>query len=64
MAPYLAQFAKETIITHYNGYAEKKTKTDMKYLLKRYDPDVVVLEIVDRVFYPVSDKDLFGKFTY
>lgn len=64
MAPYLAQFAKETIITHYNGYAEKKTKTDMKYLLKRYDPDIVVLEIVDRVFYPVSNKDLFGKFTY
>lgn len=36
----------------------------MKYLLKRYDPDIVVLEIVDRVFYPVSNKDLFGKFTY
>ena len=36
----------------------------MKYLLKRYDPDVVVLEIVDRVFYPGSNKDLFGKFTY
>lgn len=64
MAPYLAQFAKETIITHYNGYAEKKTKTDMNYLMGKYNPDVVILEIVDRIFYPASNQGLFGKFTY
>lgn len=64
MAPYLAQFAKETVITHYNGYAEKKVKTDMNYLMNKYNPDVVILEIVDRIFYPASNQGLFGKFTY
>lgn len=64
MAPYLAQFTKETIITHYNGYSGKKINTNLDYLISKYNPDIIVLEIVDRIFYPASSQALFGKFIY
>lgn len=64
MLPYITQFANMTVITHYNACVERKQKVDINYLLNKYQPDYVILEIVDRVFYPNTDDFLFNKLIY
>lgn len=43
MMPYLSQYFKSVVCTHYLRKDEKKQYTNMRYLLERYKPDIVVL---------------------
>lgn len=51
MMPYLSQKVSTIISTHYRECAEKKKKVEVNRLIKQYNPDVVVLEIVGNGFY-------------
>lgn len=62
MMPYLSQYFETVVDTHYRDKAGKKKNTNMKYLLERYKPDVVVLFPIS---YPQSDaKSIFKNIVY
>lgn len=43
MMPYLSQYFETIICTHYRDKNGKKKNTNMKYLIEKYKPDIVVL---------------------
>lgn len=51
MMPYLSQKISKIISTHYRNCAEKKKKVEINRLMEKYNPDVVVLEIVGNGFF-------------
>ncbi len=51
MAPYLIQYASTVVSTHYRDCAGKKTEVNLAKLVEKYQPDVVLLEILGNSFY-------------
>ncbi|MBQ0067611.1 MAG: hypothetical protein KBS60_05480, partial [Phascolarctobacterium sp.] len=43
MMPYLSQYFETIVDTHYREIAGRKKNTNMKYLIEKYKPDIVVL---------------------
>lgn len=52
MMPYLSQYFETIISTHYTVNSGQKKNTNMKYLLERYKPNIVVLFPIG---YPYAD---------
>ena len=62
MMPYLSQYFETIVDTHYRDKAGKKKNTNIKYLLERYKPDVVVLF---PIHYPQSNAEgIFKNIVY
>ncbi|PWM76475.1 MAG: hypothetical protein DBY32_10065 [Phascolarctobacterium sp.] len=59
MVPYLSQNVKQIVSTHYRDCAEKKKEINMPKLLKKYDPNAVVLIMVEGGFFHSKSDNLF-----
>lgn len=51
MAPYLIQYASIVVSTHYKACAGKKKEVNLAKLIEKYQPDIVMLEILANTFY-------------
>lgn len=51
MSPYLSQFCEKVILTHYSNCQGNKNEVNISRLIKKYNPDVVILEILENEFY-------------
>ncbi len=51
MAPYLIQYASKIVSTHYRDCAGRKKEVNLARLIAKYQPDVVLLEILGNSFY-------------
>lgn len=54
MAPYITQNIHTWISTHYRDHRGEKKNTDLKHLIDKYHPDIVVLEMVETGFFSVD----------
>lgn len=51
MSPYLIQYASTIVSTHYRECVDKKKEVNLAKLIARYQPDIVLLEILGNSFY-------------
>ncbi len=56
MATYLTQYVSYMVLTHHSNHAGKKKNTDLKYLLDRYKPDLVILSMGAPGFFHAQEK--------
>ena len=64
MTTYLSQFISKMVNTHYLDKAEKKKNTDLRNLIKQYQPDLVVLEISAPTFFNSKGIGIFKEIKY
>ena len=62
MAPYVTQYVNCWAATHYRGCSGKKKNANLKYLIDRYHPRVVLLEIQGPLFLTGEAKRIFENF--
>lgn len=60
MVPYLSQYFRTVVSTHHSNNQNKK-KADMAYLLKKYKPDYVLLQMLGNSFYASKNKNSIGR---
>lgn len=59
MMPYLSQNIKSIILTHYRECAKNKKEINVAKLLEKYNPDAIVLEMLEDSFFHSREKSLF-----
>lgn len=64
MVPYLSQNIKQIVSTHYRDCAENKKDVNIQKLLKKYNPDAVVLIMLEGGFFHSKAESLFKNLKY
>lgn len=64
MVPYLSQNIKTIISTHYRDCAENKKEVNITKLLEKYNPDAVILIMLEGGFFHSNADSLFKNIKY
>ena len=64
MVPYLSQNIKTIISTHYRDCAEKKKSVNITKLIEKYNPDAVILIMLEGGFFHSKAESLFKNIKY
>lgn len=64
MTTYMSQHISNMVHTHFRDHAGKKKNTNLKYLINKYKPDLVILEISSPTFFNSAKDTVFSNIVW